>query len=163
MKNLLKLTLSIRNTPDLMFSHGPIFESMLIQYLPNLRQFDYTMTHQIIDEVSIEDFILWPMNVGFYENFNSNWLHIYSLPWPSNKHDKRQLPIVEDGCNTSVTSEVERAQYIKHVKITKRDELVALNTRFPRASQITIGFSIDIKLPSRISKVILTRKIRKII
>jgi hypothetical protein len=163
MKNLLKLTLSIRNTLDPIFSHGPIFESMLIQYLPNLHEFDYTMTHKIIDQTSIEDFILWPMNIVFYQNENSDWLHIYSLPWPSNKHDKRQLPIVEDGCNTSVILEVERTQYIKHVKITKHDELVQLNTRFPRASQITIDFSIDIKLLSRISKVILTKQTRKII
>jgi hypothetical protein len=41
-KNLIHLTLSIRDTSDLTFSHGAKFESMLIQYLPNLRQFEDT-------------------------------------------------------------------------------------------------------------------------
>ncbi len=42
--NLNKLTLSIRDTSDPLFCHGPNFESILTQFLPNLRQFDYTMT-----------------------------------------------------------------------------------------------------------------------
>jgi hypothetical protein len=47
MSNRNKLTLSIRDRPDLLFSHGPSFESILTEYLPNLHQFDYIMTHKI--------------------------------------------------------------------------------------------------------------------
>jgi hypothetical protein len=47
--------------------------------------------------------------------------------------------------------------------ITKHNELIELKTRFRHAYQLTTGLSIDIKLPSRFSKVILTTQIRKAI
>jgi len=75
------------------------------------------MTHRIVDQTSIEDFIQWPMNfVFYYSNENCKWLHVFSLPWPLNKYDKRKLPIVKSGCNTS---DVKRAEYINHLIITK--------------------------------------------
>jgi hypothetical protein len=81
MPNLNKLTLSIRDTPDPLFCHGTNFESILTQFLPNLQQFNYTMTHQINENTIIEDFIRWPMNIVNYEKY----IHIYSLPWPSTR------------------------------------------------------------------------------
>ncbi|CAF1354745.1 unnamed protein product, partial [Rotaria sp. Silwood1] len=160
MRNLLKLTLSIRDTPDPTFCHGPKFESILIEYLPNLCQFDYTMTHRIGNETLFEDFIVWPMNYVVYEDEKCEWVHIYSLPWPSNKYDKRELPIVKNQCNTSVTSDVKQDEYIKDVMITEPNELFELKTRFRRAYQIRTCLSIDTKLTSRISKVILTKQTR---
>ncbi|CAF4970351.1 unnamed protein product [Rotaria sp. Silwood1] len=160
MRNLLKLTLSIRDTPDPTFCHGPKFESILIEYLPNLCQFDYTMTHRIGNETLFEDFIVWPMNYVVYEDEKCEWVHVYSLPWPSNKYDKRELPIVKNQCNTSVTSDVKQDEYIKDVMITEPNELFELKTRFRRAYQIRTCLSIDTKLTSRISKVILTKQTR---
>jgi len=161
MKYLIKLTLSIRDTPDPTFSHGPKFESILTEYVPHLNQFDYTMTHRIVDQSLIEDFIQWPMNFVYYSNENCKWLHVFSLPWPSNKYDKRKLPIVKSGCNTSVTSDVKRAKYIDHIMITKQDDFVLLNTQFGRVRQVTTCLSIDIKLPLRVSKLILSKETRK--
>ncbi|CAF2028329.1 unnamed protein product [Rotaria magnacalcarata] len=66
MPNLIKLTLSIRDTPDVIFSNGPMFESILNEYVPHVRQFDYTMTHRIVDSTSIQDFIRWPMDNSKY-------------------------------------------------------------------------------------------------
>ncbi|CAF4593783.1 unnamed protein product, partial [Rotaria magnacalcarata] len=66
MPNLIKLTLSIRDTPDVIFSNGPMFESILNEYVPHVRQFDYTMTHRILDSTSIQDFIRWPMDNSKY-------------------------------------------------------------------------------------------------
>ncbi len=75
MPNLNKLTLSIRNTNDPLFCHGTNFESILTKSLPNLHQFNYTMTHRINEKTIIDDFIRWPMN---YSNENNKWIHIYS-------------------------------------------------------------------------------------
>ncbi|CAF4987256.1 unnamed protein product, partial [Rotaria sp. Silwood1] len=158
MSNLIKLTLSIRDTPDSQFCHGPTMESILTEYLPHLRQFDYTVTHQISDKLLVEDFIRWPMNVTYYFNENSKWIHIYSLPWPSNKDDQRRLPIVKNGYMTTVGSDVKQAEHMKHVKITKSDELIELETRFHRVCKITTCFSINRKLPERITKLILTEE-----
>ncbi|CAF2382661.1 unnamed protein product [Rotaria sp. Silwood2] len=160
MRVLLKLTLSIRDTSDPTFCHGAKFESILIEYLPNLCQFDYTMTHRIGNETLFQDFIVWPMNGVFYEDENCEWVHIYSLPWPSNKYDNRELPIVKNQCNTSVTSDVTQDEYIKDVMITKPDELFELRTRFRHAFQIRTCLSIDTILTSRISNVILTEQTR---
>ncbi|CAF3279040.1 unnamed protein product [Rotaria sp. Silwood2] len=160
MPALRKLTLSIRDTHDPIFCHGPAFESMLKKYFPYLCQFDYTMTHRIIDKTFIEDFIQWPMNVVFYENENSKWVHIFSVPWPSNKNDKRQLPIVNRGCNTSVLPSVKRDEHMNHVKITMKNDLYQLDKRFFRAYQLTTFLTIDIILPQRISKLILTKETR---
>jgi hypothetical protein len=66
MPNLNKLTLSIRDTPSPLFCHGPSFESILTEHLPNLHQFDYTMTHRIIDQQLIEDYTRWPMDMVYY-------------------------------------------------------------------------------------------------
>jgi hypothetical protein len=162
MPSLNKLTLSIRDTLDPLFCHGPSFESILNQYFPDLRQFHYTMTHRIVDEALIQDFIQWPMNSVFYENGNSKWIHIYSLPWPLNKDDKRRLPIVKGGCMTTVRSDVKRAEYMDHVMIRNSNEFIQLKTKFRRACQITTCVSIDIELPERIRKVILTKETRKI-
>jgi hypothetical protein len=83
------------------------------------------------------------------------------LPWPSSKDDQRRLPIVNSGCDTSVTSDVKRAEYMDHVMITKYEELFQLKTRFRRAREITNCLSIDIELPARISKVTLTKQTRR--
>jgi hypothetical protein len=158
MPNLIKLTLSIRDTPDIIFCHGPAFEFILTKYLSQLRYFEYTMTHRIVDQVLIEDFARWPMTNILYENENCKWIHIYSLPWPSSKDDKRELPIVTSRCNTSVRSDVKKAEYMDHVMITTQEELSQLNTRFHRARQITTCLSIDSQLPLRIHKIILTEQ-----
>ncbi len=50
---------------------------------------------------------------------------------------------------------------MKHVMITKRNELFQLKTEFLRACQITTCLSIDIKLPLRIYKIILTKETRR--
>ncbi|CAF3081467.1 unnamed protein product [Rotaria sp. Silwood2] len=163
MPNLIKLTLSIRDTPDSTFCRGPLFESILNEDVRHLRQFDYTMTHRIVDNTLIEDFIQWPMEVVFYENEKCKWIHIYSLPWPSNDDDKRRLPIINGGSNLSVRSNVKRCEYMEHVVINKRYELLQLKTHFRRACQITTCILIDMKLPKRISKVILTKQIHTII
>ncbi len=92
MSNLNKLTLSIRDTPDPLFCHGTNFESILSKSLPNLRQFNYTMTHRITENTIIEDFIRWPMSIVNYEKY----VHIYSLPWPSSRNDQRELPTTSD-------------------------------------------------------------------
>ncbi len=57
MSNQNKLTLSIHNTFNLRFSHEHNFESILNEFLPNLRQFDYTMIHRITTEELIKDFV----------------------------------------------------------------------------------------------------------
>jgi hypothetical protein len=161
MPNLIRLTLSIRDTPDPIFCHGPAFESILTEFVPHLRQFDYTMTHRISENIFIEEFVRWPMKNVFYENENYKWIHLFSLPWPSSKDDQRRLPIVNSGCDTSVTSDVKRAEYMDHVMITKYEELFQLKTRFRRAREITNCLSIDIELPARISKVTLTKQTRR--
>ncbi|CAF1186338.1 unnamed protein product [Rotaria sordida] len=158
MPALHKLTLSIRDTPDPIFCHGPKFESILNEYFPYLCQFDYTMTHRIMTKTFIKDFIQWPMNVVFYANESSQWVHIFSVPWPSNKNDKRRLPIINSGCNTSVLPSVKRDEHMDHVKITMKNDLYQLKTRFYRAYQLTTCLTIDIVLPQRISKLILTEQ-----
>jgi hypothetical protein len=161
MPALIKLTLSIRDTPDPAFCHGLAFEEILVQHAPYLRKFDYTMTHRITDRTLIEDFIRWPMNVVFYENENAEWVHIFSLPWPSNREDKRQLPIVISGSNLSVISDVKRDEHMDHVMISTKKDLFQLKTRFRRAYQLTTCLSMDTILPWRISKLVLTKQTRK--
>lgn len=163
MSNLIKLTLSIRDTPDVIFSNGPMFESILNEYVPHLRQFDYTMTHRIVDSTSIQDFIKWPMDVVFYENENCKWVHIYSSPWPSRPDDPRRLPIVNGGSNLSVKSDVKRSEYMECIMITKQDEFKQLKTHFRRAHQLMSCLLIDVELPKRFSKVILTEQSRKML
>ncbi|CAF1034243.1 unnamed protein product [Rotaria sordida] len=153
MPNLIKLTLSIRDTPDPIFCHGPYLESILNEYLPQLRQFDYTMTHRSVDQILIDDFTQWSMRFVFNENKDFKWVHIYSLPWPSNKDDKRQLPIVKGEYNT----DVKIFEWIDHVLITKSSDLIQLKTCFHRVRKITIDISIDIALPERIRKIIFTK------
>jgi hypothetical protein len=161
MTNLIQLTLSIHDTFDPLFCHGPTFESMLSECLPHLRQFHYTMTHQIVNQILIKDFVRWPMNVTFYGIENSRWIHIYSLPWPSNKYDQRQVPVVRVGSNPSVSSDVKRSTYKKHMIITEDNEFTLLNTDFGHVCEIISCLSIDIKLPFRISKLIFSAKARK--
>jgi hypothetical protein len=161
MRNLIKLTLSIRDTFDPQFCDGIKFQSMLNEYLPNLREFDYTMTHRIGDHTLVEDFPKWRMNSVFYENDNCGWIHIYSLPWPSSKDDKRELPVVKDGYNRSVRSDVEQYEYMKNVTITTVNELIELKSRFRRVCQIRTRLPIDIELPLRITKLILAKEIRE--
>ncbi|CAF4481618.1 unnamed protein product, partial [Rotaria sp. Silwood2] len=158
MPALIKLTLSIRDTHDSIFCEGPKLESILNKHLPHLHQFVYTMTHEIHNQTLIKDFIQWPMDMVFYEDDNSRWIHIYSLPWPSNKNDKRRLPLVSNGYNTTITSNVKKPEYMNHVLITKHNELYELDTYFGRVCQIKTCLLIDIKLPTRITKLILTEE-----
>ncbi|CAF3712359.1 unnamed protein product [Rotaria sp. Silwood1] len=159
MPNLIKLTLSICDSSDPMFYHGPYLESVLNEYLPKLRQFDYTMTYRLVDKILIEDFNRWSMHVVFNENKDYKWVHIYSLPWSSNKGDKRQLPIVEGEYNTLVRSDVKIFKWMDRVLITKPSELIQLKTRFRRARNITTDIPIDIALPERICKITFTKRI----
>jgi hypothetical protein len=161
MRNLIKLTLSIHDTFDPLFCHGPIVESILSEYLPNLCQFHYTMTRQITNHKLIEDFVRWPMNVTFYGLDHCRWIHIYSLPWPSNENDTRQLPVVRIGSKPSVSSHVKSAELIQYVLITKERELTKLNTKFSHDCEIISRILIDIKLPFRISKVTFLDDTRK--
>jgi hypothetical protein len=161
MPNLNKLTLSIRDTSDPLFCHGRSFESILNEYLPNLRQFNYTMTHRIVDVQLIDDFIRWPMNFVDYLNENNKWIHIYSLPWPSSRDDQRRLPIVQSAYNNSVTSDVKRSEYMEHVLITKSEEFNQLEMKFIRVRQMTTSLPIPIQLPRRIYKLILSEQTRQ--
>ncbi len=151
MPNLNKLTLSIRNTNDPLFCHGPNFESILTQFLPNLQQFDYRMTHQITENTIIENFIRWPMNIVNYEKY----VHIYSLPWPSTKDDQRDLQ------DESIKSDVPISRYMRDVIINKSEEFSEFERQYPRVHQLTTCLSIDIELPQRISKLILGEETRK--
>jgi hypothetical protein len=148
MPNLNKLTLSIRDTNDPLFCHGQNFESILTQFLPNLEQFDYTMTHQITENTIIENFIRWPMNIVNYEKY----VHIYSLPWPSTKDDQR------DG---SIKPDVKICRYMRDVIINKVEEFSELERYYPRVRQLTTCLSIDIELPQRIYKLILGEETSK--
>ncbi|CAF5166345.1 unnamed protein product, partial [Rotaria sp. Silwood1] len=136
MKNLVKLTLSIHDTFDSLFCHGPTIESILNEYLPHLLQFHYTITHQITKQILIENFVRWSMNITYYCSKNCRWIHIYSLSWPSNKNDKRYLPIVRVGSSTLVSSDIKRSAYKKYVTITKDDKLSLLNTEFDHVCEI---------------------------
>jgi hypothetical protein len=157
MTNLIHLTLSIHDTLDPLFCHGPIFESILNEYLPHLRQFQYTMTHQIVNQIIIKDFIRWPMNVTFYGIENSRWIHIYSLPWPLNKNDKREIPIIRIGLNSSVSSDVKTSKYIKQKIITKDNQFNLLND----VSEIISFILINIKLPFHINKLTFSPETRR--
>jgi hypothetical protein len=103
------------------------------------------------------------MNFVNYETENSKWIHIYSLPWPSSRDDQRRLTIIQNGCNTSVKSDVKRFEYMEHVLITKSEEFFQLKTKFIRARQLTTSSPIDIELPRRISKLTFSEQTRKFI
>ncbi|CAF3020754.1 unnamed protein product [Rotaria socialis] len=91
MPNLIKSTLSIRDTHDVILSNGPMFESILNEYVPYFRQFDYTMTHGIVDSTSVQDFIKWPMGVVLYENENCKWwVESVELLFPRDKHSYKR-------------------------------------------------------------------------
>ncbi|CAF4080143.1 unnamed protein product [Rotaria sp. Silwood2] len=66
----------------------------------HLCQFDYTITHQIANEILIENFVRWPMNITYYGMKDRRYIHIYPLPWSLNKNDKRQLPVVGVGSDS---------------------------------------------------------------
>ncbi|CAF1321383.1 unnamed protein product [Rotaria sp. Silwood1] len=111
------------------------------------------MTHQIANQILIEDFVRWPMNVTYYGWEHCKWIQIYSLPWPSSKNDKRQLPIVRVGEDSSILSDVKRSAYMKHVIITDDgEETTPLIIEFGNAYEIISCLLIDIKLPFRIYK-----------
>jgi hypothetical protein len=161
MRNLIVLTLSIHDTFDPLFCHGPIIESILKDYLPYLRQFHYTMTHQMTGPMLIEEFRQWPMDVIFYGMEQSRWIHIYSLPWPANKTDQRRLPIVRFDSQQSVSPEVKRYEYRRYAIITEEDDFSPLDTEFRYSYQMLTSLPIDIQLPLRIHKLILSRELRK--
>ncbi len=161
MPSLIKLALSIHDTPEPIFCHGPKLESILIEHLPCLRQFDYTITHKIVEQTLIKDFVRWPMNIFFYENENCKWIHMYSLPWPSNKDDQRRIPIINGRFIISGQSDFKRVTYMKRVIITEHKEFLELKTDFLHAFQIRTCLEIDIVLPIRISKLILSKETRK--
>jgi hypothetical protein len=134
---------------------------MLIKHLTNLRQFNYTMTHRTGDQTLIEEFIRWPMNSVFYLNENIKLIHMFSIPWPSNQQDKRKLPIVNGKYNKSITSDVELMEYMNDVNISKDDDLLEIKKRFRQIRQLETCLSINIILPQRISKLILSEETRK--
>ena len=69
--------------------------------------------------------------------------------------------MVNGGTNLSVRSDVKIAEYIKHITITKHDELFELEKQYCHVCQITTSLLINIKLPSQISKLILLEATRK--
>jgi hypothetical protein len=123
--------------------------------------FDYTITHKIVEQTLIKDFVRWPMNIFFYENENCKWIHMYSLPWPSNKDDQRRIPIINGRFIISGQSDFKRVTYMKRVIITEHKEFLELKTDFLHAFQIRTCLEIDIELPIRISKLILSKETRK--
>jgi len=134
---------------------------MLIEHLTNVRQFNYTMTHRISDKTLIEEFIRWPMNSVFYSNDNIKLIHIFSIPWPSNQQDKRKLPIVNGKYNKSITSDVKLMEYMNDVNISRDDDILEIKKRFRQIRQLETCLSINIILPQRISKLILSKETRK--
>ena len=158
---VMKLTLSIRDTYDILFCQGPQFESILNEYLPNLCQFNSTMTHRITDQTLTENFIEWSMNTVYYEHFNHCWMHIYSLPWPFDKHDRRELPIIKDTLNRVVQSGTGPNECLTDLMITNDHQWTELKTQIHRIRQIRTYLPINIELPLRISKVIISKQIRK--
>ena len=151
--NLNQLTLSIRDTHDHLFTHGPTFESILNQSLPNLRQFNYTMTHLITEKTVVEDFVRWPMN--FVKDEDRKYLHIYSLPWPSSKDDRRKFLFLEDQSDGKISP------YVKDIIITKSEQFFELEKYYPRVRRLRTSLPIEIKLPQRISKLILNEETSK--
>ncbi|CAF1178595.1 unnamed protein product [Rotaria sordida] len=154
MTNLVILTLSIHFTFDPLFCHGPTIESILNEYLPHLLQFHYTITHCIGQRILIENFVQWPMNVKYYHVEHLKWVHIYSLPWPANKNDKRQFPFKGAGLKPSVSSDVKRSAFRKYAIITDCNKFRCLNTEFDHVCEVISSVSIDIKLPFNIYKVV---------
>ncbi len=162
MPNLNKLTLNMHDTFDCRFCHGPYLESILNEYLPNLCQFDYTMTHLINKETLIEDFVRWPMIRVSYGGGIYPWIHIYSLPWPSSRNDRRTLPVDRYGSNRLVTSDVKISQYTKEIFVTKSEQFSQLKNEFIGVRQLSICLSIDIQLPLHIYKLIICTETRNI-
>ncbi|CAF1218090.1 unnamed protein product [Rotaria sordida] len=158
MPTLIRLTLSIRDTPDSIFINGPQFESILIKYLPDLRQFNYTVTQKIVKKKYFQDFLQWPMDIVYYRNESFKWIHVYSLPWPLNKDDKRLSGVARVNQHWGVTSNVKRSQYMKRLSIIKPNDLFRLNTEFNRVYQIKSYLSINIELPPQITKLILSEE-----
>ncbi|CAF1038998.1 unnamed protein product [Adineta ricciae] len=146
MKNLNQLTLSIRNTPDPTFCDGSIVESILNKYLPSLRQFHYTMTHQISDQTVPKDFLRWPMVIKTY----GERIHIYSLPWPSNKYDRREIPA------ESEATDLNHSKYKKHLLVTNNTQFHQFNKYFAHVDQITTSLPLHIQLPWHVTKLILS-------
>ncbi|CAF3552916.1 unnamed protein product, partial [Rotaria sp. Silwood2] len=110
------------------------------------------MIHQINDRTLFDDFVRWPMNTVFYVDENCKWIHIYSLSWSSShQKNQEQLSIAND---RSVRSDFKIGEYMKNLIITKYDELFQLQKQFHHACQIATCLLIDMKLPSRISKLI---------
>jgi hypothetical protein len=71
---------------------------------------------QIVENEELnEDFVRWSMIQVFYGEINYPWIHIYSLPWPSSRDDRRTLPVHEYGSNRSVTSDVKISEYLNDV------------------------------------------------
>ncbi|CAF2729715.1 unnamed protein product [Rotaria sp. Silwood2] len=96
------------------------------------------------------------MNIVFYEHENARWIHLFSVPWPSNRQDQRKVPIINGKYNISVTSDVKYTHYINHVNITTNDEMLKINEKFNRVRELTTCLSIDRKLPRHITRLILT-------
>ncbi|CAF4680448.1 unnamed protein product [Rotaria sp. Silwood2] len=96
------------------------------------------------------------MEVVFYENEKCKGIHIYSLPWPSTREDKREIPVVNGQYNISVTSDVKFALYMNDVNIARENELLEMNRVFSQVRQLRTCLSINMILPQRISKLILT-------
>ncbi|CAM4978195.1 unnamed protein product [Rotaria socialis] len=135
MPNLRKLTLSIRDTPDRRFSHGSTMESMLNKHVPHLCQFHYTMAHR----EKIEDFRQWSLRSVYYEHDNVKWIHMFSVPWPSNQQDKREVPIINGNYHLSVISDVKYTHYLNYVNIITEDEMLEIKEEFSRSRQLQIS------------------------
>ena len=125
MPNLNQLTLSAHDTFNSGLSHGPYFESILNECVPNLRQLNITMTHLIEKAILVEDFLRWPMVDVYYGSESYSWIDIYSLPWPSSRNDKRTLPIDRyQGSKRSVTSDVRISHYTKRLLVTNSNNFL---------------------------------------
>lgn len=156
MKNLENLTLSIRHTNDSIFCQGNQMESLLNHSLPNLKQFHYTVTHRIDSQTFIEDFHRYSMEKVFYsDEENGSSIHIYSLPWPANPSDQRELPKNFNASNIQV------GRSMRKIFISKQEELSQLNTLYPSARELTTNLFLNIPIPSKISKLTLTEQTSK--
>ncbi|CAF4953286.1 unnamed protein product [Rotaria sp. Silwood1] len=92
MSNLIKLTLSIHDTFDRLFCHGPTFQSILSEYLPHLRYFDYTMTHLTVIQPSVRHLIVERCLNDEKE------MSILAHQFPNVKYLKLDLPLDKFSC-----------------------------------------------------------------
>lgn len=153
MPNLSKLTLSLRQTDDYRFCQGSQIESLFANFLPNLQLFLYTITHRVTPQTLIDEFHRYSIEKIFYfDHENAYTIHLYSIPWPSNSNDHRQIPT---DCHRSHLTVKSNQQ--THISISNQQDFVDLQLIYPAARQLTTNLLINRQLPMKIKKLILTQ------